>query len=87
MRAPAFRPTFDRLDARIVLDSGLVGCMVPVVGTVVASGGTSSSTDDGGGIVPATGWYQGGTPPSTTDNPTDTPIPLAFQTAGSMMTN
>jgi hypothetical protein len=91
MRSSRFRPAFDSLDARIVLDSSTAVTGVPVAATVLAATDTDTDTsttpDDDTTIVPSTGWYQGGTPPSTTDDLDNPPLPILYQTASSMATN
>lgn len=67
MRARSFRPMFDRLDIRLVLDSGAS----MVSGSNVAASVLTTSTDtDDSDITSDVDWYTDGNPPGDTYDPT-----------------
>ncbi len=81
MRARSLRPMFDRLDTRIVLDSGASmvsgGNIGATVLPIVAPGGGSTQSD----LITDVDWYLDGTPPPETTDPT------AIETPWDTLTN
>jgi hypothetical protein len=81
MRARSLRPMFDRLDTRIVLDSGASmvcgGNIGASVLPIVTSGGGATQSD----LISDVDWYLDGTPPP------ETPDVTAIQTPWDTLTN
>jgi hypothetical protein len=78
---------FDSLDTRIVLDSSAIATGVPLAATVLAASGSTPLPGENEPIMPDTGSTSDGTSPSTTDDLSNPPLPIAYQTAASMATN
>jgi hypothetical protein len=77
MRASNFRPLFDQLDARIVLDATVAGAAIAATPVIVSAPAPTVSTGEGS-IVPTTGWYQGGSDPSNPNTASECTIPIVF---------
>jgi hypothetical protein len=77
MRASIFRPTFDRLDARIVLDASVATAAVATTVVVAATPDPADSAGDDT-AVPTSGWYQGGTDPLDPSDPEDCTVPVTY---------
>jgi len=73
MRASNFRPLFDQLDARIVLDATATSALITTTTVVVSTASTGE-----GSIVPTSGWYQGGTDPSNLNTASECTIPVVY---------
>jgi hypothetical protein len=71
VRARTYRPVFDRLDTRIVLDSGAAAVCGSSVGATVLPIVGTGPTD----TIPDTDWYSDGTPPPATPDPSTITIP------------